>query len=217
MTKHAFLLFAVCLGFSATVWAQKAQELMITFDKKTPPTNAIQLTLPGTSEGAEEVMYEKVRRGSANKPKKEGSVMVVRGVVIPEISQLKMDYSYRIDKANVGSTITLYLSLGNNNYVRSDVYPQEIENAKKFLESIDKELRIFDQEKSVKDQADALKKEESKLKDLEKDAADLDKKLKELQKDIEVAGKKVSDQSALIQAAKAKLQEAESALKAMKQ
>lgn len=215
MKQKLFALFCT-LFLSSFVFAQETSELMITFDKKALPVNAVQIKLSGSAKGAEEIMFEKMRKASTLKPKKEGDVMVVRAAIIPEISQTKMDYSYRVDKAEKGSTLTFYISLGNNNYIRSDKYPQEIESAKKFLLSVEKDLKVYDQEIVVKDQTEAVKKEESKLKDAEKAAADLDKKIKEMQAQLEKAQKSVSEQKGVLDVAKAKLAEFEAALKALK-
>ncbi len=207
----------LCLfAFISSVSAQETMELMITFDKKMLPVNAVQMKLSGSEKGAEAILFEKMHKGSAMKPKKEGDVMVIRGAVIPEISQTKMDYSYRVDKATTGSTLTFYASLGNNNYIRSDKYATEIENVKKFLASIEKELKVFDQEALIKGQQEVIKKEEGKVKEVEKDAADLDKKLKEIQAQIEKAQKAVQDAKGALDSEKAKLQGYETTLQGLK-
>lgn len=214
--KRTVFSLVLMFALTGTAIAQEALELMITFDKKLPPINAVQMKLSGSEKGAEEIMFEKMRKGSAMKPKKEGDVMVIRGAVIPEISQTKMDYSYRVDKATIGSTITFYSSLGNNNYIRSDKYATEIENVKKFLASVEKDLKIFDQEALVKDQQEVIKKEEGKVKDAEKELTDLEKKMKDIQSQIEKAQKAVQDQKGTLEAEKTKLQGYETTLKGLK-
>lgn len=215
MTRILFSLLLM-FSFAGKLFAQDVLELMITFDKRLPPINAVQIKLSGSEKGAEEILFEKMRKGSAMKPKKEGDVMMLRGAIIPEISQTKMDYSYRVEKATTGSTITFYTSLGNNNYIRSDKYPTEIENVKKFLSSIEKELKVFDQEALIKEQQEVVKKEEGKVKDAEKNAADADKKVKEAQSQLEKAQKAVQDAKGSLDSEKTKLQGYEATLKGLK-
>lgn len=207
-----FLMF-LSAGF---VSAQETQELMITFDKKQLPVNAVQIKLTGSAKGAEEIMLEKIKKATSLKPKKEGDVMIVRGAVIADISQTKMDYSYRVDKAEKGSTLTFFTSLGNNNYIRSDKYAQEIANVKKFLTSVENETKVFDQDVLVKSQMEVVKKDESKLKDTEKEVADIEKKIKDMNAQLDKAEKAVQEQKVVLDASKAKLAEYEGALKVLK-
>lgn len=215
--KRNFLSLLFLMFLSANfVSAQETQELMITFDKKQLPVNAVQIKLTGSAKGAEEIMLEKIKKATSLKPKKEGDVMIVRGAIIADISQTKMDYSYRVDKAEKGSTLTFFTSLGNNNYIRSDKYPQEIANVKKFLTSVENETKVFDQDVLVKSQMDVVKKDESKLKDTEKEVADIEKKIKDLKAQLDKAEKAVQEQKVALDASKAKLAEQEGVLKTLK-
>lgn len=216
MKRNLLSLFLMIFLSAGFVSAQEAQELMITFDSKLPPANAVQIKLSGSAKGVEEIMLEKLKKATALKVKKEGDVMMVRAALIADISTTKMDYSYRVDKAEKGATLTFFTSLGNNNYIRSDKYPQEIANVKKFLMSLENEVKIFDQDILVKAQAEVVKKDESKLKDAEKEVADLDKKRKELNTQIDKAEKAVQEQKVVLDNAKSKLSEQEGVLKTLK-
>ncbi|MFN0203979.1 MAG: hypothetical protein ACKVTZ_20840 [Bacteroidia bacterium] len=185
-----FSLFSILffLGISF-VSAQTAAEVTVDFDKKITAVNAISITIPGSAKSVEAVLEEKFKKETKSKGKGAGKNTGFVGVQYGKISASTMDYFYRVEKGGgkgeESSNVVLFLSLGNNNFIKSDKYPQEISAAKAELEGLAKEVKAYDLALSIKDQEKSVEKSLDAQKKLEGDATSLEKQLKEVQTNIE--------------------------------
>lgn len=180
-----FVLFILC-NLSA-VFAQGATEVTVDFEKKVP-ANALSITIPASVKTVEAVMEEKLKKETKGKSKGAGKNTGFLGVAYPKISASTMDYFYRVektDKDDKSSNVLLFISLGNNNFIKSDKYPQEMAAAKGELEGLLKEVKIYDLTEEVKVQEKAVEKVLEAQKKLEGEMTSLEKQLKETQANIE--------------------------------
>lgn len=180
-----FVLFVFCN--LAMVFAQSATETTVDFEKKVP-ANALSITVPSSAKAVEAVLEEKFKKETKGKGKGAGKNTGFLGVTYAKISASTMDYYYRVEKADKddkSANVLLFISLGNNNFIKSDKYPQEMAAAKGELESLLKEVKIYDLTENVKVQEKAVEKVLDQQKKLEGEMASLEKQLKETQANIE--------------------------------
>ncbi|MBX7240194.1 MAG: hypothetical protein K1X92_00500 [Bacteroidia bacterium] len=215
------IILSLCLlGSFLGVFAQDAIEAAVEMRKKEPPVNAIQLTLPGNYKNVSAVLDEKFKAATKSKGKNDKDLTVFSGVVFPEISGQTMDYFYRVDRAAKGddlnSTITLFMSLGNNNFVKSDKYPQEVANAKNLLDKMKRATKIYELDIALKDQLKVVKDNEEKLVSLGDQQKALEKKIQEINDEIAKNKKAQGEQEKAIQAEKGKATAIESEIETLK-
>ncbi len=215
------VILSLCfLGSILSAFAQDAIEATVVMYKKVPPVNAIQLTLPGNYKNVSAVLEENFKAATKSKGKGDKDLTVFSGVVFPEISGQTMDYYYRVDKAAKGddlnSTITLFMSLGNNNFVKSDKYPQEVANAKAMLDKMKRATKIYELDITLKDQIKVVKENEEKLVALADQQKSLEKKIQEINDEIAKSKKAQEEQQKVIQAEKGKVTALESEIQTLK-
>jgi hypothetical protein len=185
--KKLQLFFALLLCNLSMVFAQSASEVTVDFEKKVP-ANALSITIPAGVKTVEAVLEEKFKKETKAKAKGAGKNTGFVGATYTKISASTMDYFYRVektDKDDKSSNVLLFISLGNNNFIKSDKYPQEMAAAKGELESLLKEVKIYDLTESVKGQEKAVEKVLEQQKKLEGEMTSLEKQLKETQANIE--------------------------------
>lgn len=206
MKKIVFTLFL--WGMTSLLLGQDAVEAAVEMYKKQPPVNAVRLTLPGNYKNVSSVLYEKFRTATKSKGRTEKGLTVFTGVVFPEISNKTMDYYYRVDRAakkdEANSTITMFVSLGNGNFIKSDKYPTEVAKTKAMLEQMKRATKILEMEIALKTQHSVVKDSEKKLSDIQAQQTALEKKIEEIKAEIEKNKKSQADQKTIIDAEKEK-------------
>lgn len=195
MKKLALILsFALLVG---SLFGQNAYESKFNFNKKLSPfANGVGLKTKKSPEIMQETIEKKfaesIKKAKAKKVAKD--IFVFESIVLPEVSPMTMDYFFKIEKISKEDYIVeLFLSLGNNNFISSAKFPNEIEAAKRFMNKLDgnaevariaamiaqQEEKIKDQkkehEKLLKEKEDLIKSHEKMVEDLKKNEASQEK------------------------------------------
>jgi len=215
--KKAQLFFVLLLCNLSMVFAQSASEVTVDFEKKVP-ANALSITIPASTKTVEAVMEEKFKKETKGKGKGAGKNTGFLGVIYSKISASTMDYFYRVEKADKedkSSNVLLFISLGNNNFIKSDKYPQEMAAAKGELEGLLKEVKIYELTENVKGQEKAVEKVLEQQKKLEGEMTSLEKQLKETQANIEKNKGSQEKQKKMIEDEQNKLKQFKSDLEAL--
>ncbi|MEM7371743.1 MAG: hypothetical protein AAF587_24215 [Bacteroidota bacterium] len=204
MKRTLTLIFSLVFALTL-VQAQQSQEIVegsFPFHKKmASKANGLAIIIQGKPTDVEEVM-ERVFRAELQSGKlksmKQG-VMGMESARIARMSERTLDYFYKVEGTSNtldGPTkVSLFLSAGNNNFLDSDKYPEEMAAAKRMLkelqskvEGYELELAIAAQEAAVKaalkEQADYIKERDELLKkqeSLEREEQNIIKKQAELE------------------------------------
>lgn len=177
MKRFIFFTLAILLSsFSAKAQNADVIEGKFPFHKKmAAQANGLAVIIEGSAEEVQEVM-ERVFLSELESGKlknmKQG-IMGVESAKMARMSERTLDYYYRIEPVAAqvqGPTkVSLFLSAGNNNFLDSDKYPEEMAAAKTMLQELQSkvegyqlELAIEAQEARVKS---ALKEQEDYIKE----------------------------------------------------
>ncbi|RMG56345.1 MAG: hypothetical protein D6722_26655 [Bacteroidetes bacterium] len=129
----------------APLQAQMPLEGSYTFDKRLAPmANGVTMEMNASYAQIEALLDQKFKAAGAKVKKERKDLYLAQSTVIPSISGRTLDYYYRLEEPSKNQPrprLTLFLSLGNQNFLSSDMYPQEIEAAKAFLANLDAEAR----------------------------------------------------------------------------
>ncbi|MEO0897840.1 MAG: hypothetical protein AAFY71_15645 [Bacteroidota bacterium] len=186
MNKIITLAIFCLLG--SGLFAQETFEGKFKFDKKVSPTaNGVAWKTANDPEAVKssiEAKFLEVARVKSKKGRK--GMFVFEGVIYPEISSAKMDYYFRIDPIGKDmNQVHMFLSLGNDNFISSLKFPQEIEAAKRFLYNLDKGARIMAMMEKINSQQEELMDQEKAKGKLVKEQEDLKKAHEKLTKEMQ--------------------------------
>ena len=143
--RYIFAFFALLLLAINPLAAQLPLEGTYSFDKRLAPmANGVTMEMNASYEQIEALLDQRFSAANAKVKKERKDLYVAEGAILPSVSGRTLDYYYRLEeptKDRPRPRLTLFLSLGNQNFLTSDKYPQEIEAAKAFLASLDLEAR----------------------------------------------------------------------------
>lgn len=143
--RHLLAFLVLSFGAFFPLAAQVPLEGTYNFDKRLAPmANGVTMEMNSPYERVEAILTQRFATANAKVKKERKDLYKAESVIIPTISGRTLDYYYRLEEATKDRPrprLTLFLSLGNQNFLTSDRYPQEIEAAKAFLASIDAEAR----------------------------------------------------------------------------
>ena len=130
----------------------------------------------------------------------DADYMSANGVVIPEISDRKIDLKVKVDETTAGMTkLNMFASFGYDNWITEDKHPEEYAALRSivnefvrdylpeyYLDQVeDAEEKVDDLKEDRDDLNDDMQDNEEKIKKLEAENRELTKKLKENQKLID--------------------------------
>jgi Skp family chaperone for outer membrane proteins len=126
---------------------------------------------------------------SGYKGKDSKGFTIYRGVRLPQIGNEAYDMYFMVDrkskKEKESSVVTLMVSKGYDNFVSDSVDIAVINNAKKYLDSLNIMIAAYDLEMQIADQDDVVKKADKKKNNLVDDGESLQRKKKNIEKEIE--------------------------------
>lgn len=164
-----------------------AQEGVYSFDKRIAPNaNGISVEFQETSDYVEAALRSKFEKLGKKKPKsmKKGLYMY-EAVVMPEISTSTLNYYYRVEAAgSKSSTVSLFLSPGNNNFWSSEKFPEEMKRAEQMLYALEIEVATLKMQERIIAQKELIAKEEKQASNLQKEKEDMLKQIEKLKKEI---------------------------------
>ncbi|GAB4405745.1 MAG: hypothetical protein OHK0039_07030 [Bacteroidia bacterium] len=154
------LILPLLLLLTTSLSAQVALEGSYAFDKRLAPmANGVTYEINAPTARFEALFTQRFETAGAKIKKERKGLFYAEAVVLPDVSGRTLDYYYRVEPTGsdgARARITLFLSLGNNNFLTSDRYPQEIEAAKQFLVSLDREARRAEMQAQIEAQRAAL-------------------------------------------------------------
>ena len=119
----------------------------------------------------------------------------------PEVSAQKLDYYFRIEELNGQQSqtrVTLFLALGNDNFMDQAGYPNEWVAAQSFLTGLRDDINRIMLASALEEMEGALSEAEKAMKDLQSESEDLAKEQKKLEEDLQkVKESRAENQTAL--------------------
>lgn len=184
-TLYLLLLGIVC---SFALQAQKANKTKESF-QKLGNVDAVTITLDAVNKNVESVLADEFRSATSLKAKSSKGWKALIGVVFPSISNKKMDIYYRVEKAGSKESprarVSLVMSLGNETFLESQKYPEEVQNAVEYLETLPRKVRMYELELAIEDLYKQFDKTEKEYDKMGVDSVKLETLLLETQQSIE--------------------------------
>ncbi|MEL6252707.1 MAG: ribosomal protein L7/L12 [Bacteroidota bacterium] len=156
----SFSLISALLILTTTLMAQVSEGVQA-FAKK-ESGNALTITLEGQPKNVAEVLNRKFKAETNSKGKAMrglktlgGGMKTFTGVRYSAISSATMDYTYRVEKAKGTkdhSVVHIWMSTGNNNFIDSGSYPDEIDYAVEMMEGLQHEVSVYEFELMIDEQ-----------------------------------------------------------------
>ncbi|MEL6632267.1 MAG: hypothetical protein AAFQ83_12390 [Bacteroidota bacterium] len=160
--KNLFLLLSFIFFSLLSVQAQKVNEGKQEFMKKTTG-NAFTITIQGQEKNVLAVLDQKFRSGLNTKPKSKSGFHYYEGVTFSEIANNRWDYYYKADRASRKSSsetrITVFVSAGNNNFLTSTNYPNEMGKLTEMMEGLQLDVKIYEMGLLISEQKKVVAKE----------------------------------------------------------
>jgi DNA repair exonuclease SbcCD ATPase subunit len=198
-------LFTLLFTLFTTVFlvGQEAREGSYELHKKVAKqANGVYLRINAPDDEIEETMQAAFKESANVKASKVArDVYAFEGATFPSISELKLNYFYRLESVKKQEDLTdvyFFLSLGNDNFMTSDRYPRELEAAKSFVRDLEIKTRrrliqanlaqrrevLANASDELEDVTKSLEKATEEENDLREEMAELQEKLAELEASI---------------------------------
>lgn len=198
---------------------QQASEGSYPFMKK-ESGNGLSMVLQGQPKNVEAVLDEKLKDGTGIKGRKRSGNRAYENARYRKISPESLDIFYRVERASRGdktnSRVFLFLSSGNNNFLDSKTYPDEIASAKEFLAGLPLAVEIYEMGLVIENQQKVIEKEIKRHEQMVKDSISLEAKLAETIQAIENNKQDRGNQLDKIANERARMEEFREKLKGLK-
>ncbi|MCI4667252.1 MAG: hypothetical protein MRZ79_03760 [Bacteroidia bacterium] len=195
--------------FQTNLFAQDVMEGIEDLPKK-EKGNALSITVEGEVRNVQEVMDQLFKEGTGSKVRPKSGLRMAQGARFGEISSKTLDYMYRVERASrkdkLRSTVTLFISSGNGNYMTSEEFPDEMEAAKAMLEGLQLNVNIYEMELLIGEQEKLIGKEEKTYEGLQRDSVKLEQVLLETQASLDENKADQSNQRSKISTEKERLE-----------
>jgi hypothetical protein len=216
--KQKILFAAALLQLTALAAFSQSTSKTITFKDQLRP--ALQLALPNESKTADQTILAKLKEtgykpektgGFMNKKNKQEGFYIFSGVVLPELTNQKLDLYFKVDDVNNNSTersaVTLMVSKGYENFVSEENDSATFNAAQNFLNSFanktdmyaigvqidDKKKELAVSEKKWQDVRNKQEEGRTKIAQLEADLKNWQQEEADRQKDVDVQRTALND------------------------
>jgi len=190
MKNIIFLIFLVA-GTIATF----GQSTVNSVEYKKALRPALTLPLTFNSETAEQTILAKLKEtgykpeksgGFLNKKNKEEGFYKFSGVVLPELVNQQLDLYFKVDPldSNNGSSITLLVSKGYENFVSAETDSATFAASERFLNGFVQNTNIYNINHQLEENKNNIATSEKKWKDLRDKQEEAKKKIIQLESDI---------------------------------
>ena len=190
MKNIIFLIFLVA-GTIATF----GQSTVNSVEYKKALRPALTLPLTFNSETAEQTILAKLKEtgykpeksgGFLNKKNKEEGYYKFSGVVLPELVNQQLDLYFKVDPldSNNGSSITLLVSKGYENFVSAETDSATFAASERFLNGFVQNTNIYNINHQLEENKNNIATSEKKWKDLRDKQEEAKKKIIQLESDI---------------------------------
>jgi hypothetical protein len=185
--KKQYMLLVVLIVSMITARAQSSSTT-IQYNNNMKP--ALVLELPNTTKDVEGTILEKLKQTGYNpettghlfwKNNKQDGFYVFNNVVLPSVSNQKLDMYFKVVQKNRqekdNSTLYLLVSNGNENFVSPESDSTLWNSAVAFLNSFVDKTTAYNLEQSITSQENVVKEAQKKLANLQKDEKELSGKI----------------------------------------
>jgi hypothetical protein len=186
MKKQYMLMFILVISITAA----RAQSSYTTIQYNDNMKPALVLGLPNTIRDVEGTILEKLKQTGYNpqttghlfwKDNKQDGFYVFNNVVLPSVSNQKLDMYFKVVQKNRqekdNSTLYLLVSNGNENFVSPESDSTLWNSAVAFLNSFVDKTTAYNLEQSITSQENVVKEAQKKLANLQKDEKELSGKI----------------------------------------
>lgn len=178
------------LMLTVPLFGQEPQTGRFDFYKKIADVApGISITYEGSPDNFKEVLAEKLSQSTSDKLEKiKGDLTAHLALVYPAVSDLKLDYYFLIVEDNrqgQKTNVTLFISLGNDNFLTQQSHPAEYAAAINMLTSLHQDINGELMRVALEEMEDAMAAEEKRMKELLSEAEDLAKEKKKLEESLE--------------------------------
>lgn len=178
------------LMLTVPLFGQEPQTGRFDFYKKIADVApGISITYEGSPDNFKDVLAEKLSQSTNDKLEKiKGDLSAHLALVYPAVSDLKLDYYFRIEEDNRQgqmTNVTMFLSLGNDNFLTQQSHPAEYAAAINMLSSLRQDINGELMRVALTEMEDAMAAEEKRMKELLSEAERLAKEKKKLEEALE--------------------------------
>lgn len=149
----------------------------------------ITITYEGSPDNFRDVLAERLSQSTNDKLDKiKGDLSAHLALVYPAISEQTLDYYFLIEEDNrqgQKTKVTMFLSLGNDNFLTQQSHPAEYAAAINMLSTLSQDINAELMRVALAEMEAALEAEEKRMKELLSEAEELAKVKKKLEADLE--------------------------------
>lgn len=160
---------------------------------------------PADAATVEAALTERLKALDAAKSDKvSGDLVVYPASVLTPISPLTLDYYTRVEAIKGDqprARVTLFMALGNDNFLSAGSHPQEIAAARSFLQSLGNEVNRYLLERATVEATATLAEQEKLIQELTKQMEALEKEKAKLEQAMKDNTNAIADQQKLMQEA----------------
>lgn len=184
-----YLLTFVLLSATLFVFAQTPETGRYEFYKKIAETApGITTIYEGSPDDFKTILEDRTSGAEGHRLEKvKGDLYAQYGMVFPTISEQHLDYYWRIEEAprQAGKTkVTLFLALGNDNFMSQSDHGAEFQSAGNFLTEIRQDINDELMRQVLGEMESAYEDEMKKLRDLTGEAESQAKRKKKLEEEL---------------------------------
>lgn len=170
--KKLFISLPTLLLMAASTFAQNAKTSTIEINKIPQPCVSSEFTYPADIvEGALRKKFTDIKLGSGDKTK--DGFRVYKGVVIPEISDKKIEFYFKVEDKKPVSQVAFLTSLGYDNFIKYETDSVTVNKTIAYLNNLLTDITRFDLNYKINKQNEVISDIEKKSKNTAKDGEGL--------------------------------------------
>lgn len=218
-----YVFFALLILFLGTfLQAQVPLEGNFTFDKSIAPNaNGLMMEMSQPANLVTQAIQNRFSSFSQAKMKDMGKGMFAyEATMYPEISANTLTYYFRVEEPTKKSTKTkvfLFLSPGYDNFLTTDKYWQEMQNAQRFLTLIPDEAQKLSLKGEIETVNEAVSSDQKELEKVVSDKEKLAKEIAKMEADLQNLKKQMTELEAAETKVKARIDEKKQSIDGLNQ
>lgn len=202
--KQAFILL-IC-SVASFLAAQEPQTGNYPFYKKIADVApGLSCEYPADAATVEAALLERLNTLGATKPGKvSGDLMIHPASVLTPVSTLTLDYYTRVEEVKGDqprARVTLFMALGNDNFLSTTSHPQETAAARSFLQSLGRDVNRYLMERATVEATATLAGQEKLIQELTRQMESLEKEKAKLEQAMKENARVMTEQQKLMQEA----------------
>lgn len=209
MKKNTTIWLTSAALFSTLLATGQARDVSLKIDKEN--RNAVTISVPQTEDITRSALRQQLEKSGLKKKTRDG-IDRYSGVVLSELSPVKMDIYTKVEKAiNEGSNVYMAVSRGYNNFTNQADDSLITENVKTFLVNFSQQAGNYASDLAIANQIKTVEKDERALQQLKNERTELqgkkamiDNRLAEIERELIAKEATIEQQQNEIKSAKVK-------------